>query len=124
MAANAQRGEVEFEASGKTYKVRIDWNAIALAEEASRCSYVDILDAFSAPPGQPIRVSIRVVRALLWAGLQESHSTVTLDDVGKLIGDIGPLAAVDVAMRALTAVLPEVDADDPPADPPTPAASP
>ena len=122
MAPNAQRGEVEFEAGGETYTARLDWNAIALAEEAARCSYVDILDAFSAPPGEPLRVSIRVVRGLLWAGLQQNHPRVKIEDVGRLIGEIGPVAAVDVALRALSFVLPAVIEDAPPADPRTPAA--
>lgn len=122
MAANRQRGEVEFEAGGQTYVARIDWNAIALAEEAARCSYLDILDAFSSAPGEPLRVSIRIVRALLWAGLQRSHPRVSLDDAGDLIGALGPLRAVDVVLGALSAVLPVPEDGDPPADPPTPAA--
>lgn len=129
MTANAQRGEVEFEAGGETYRIRIDWNAIALAEEALSCAYADILDSMkvcvSTDPEHAnfMRAPVRTVIALLWAGLQEAHPTMTRRDVGELMHVVGHDRAVnDILLRAWSYILPVAQPDDPPADPQTPAA--
>jgi hypothetical protein len=87
--ANPHRGEHDFVAGSETYRLRFDANAICEAESALGKSIVDI----STEIGDG-KVSMTVVRGLLYAGLRASHPKVTLLECGRLIEAAGGMFPV------------------------------
>ncbi len=116
---NPHRGEASFEVEGKAYRVRYSWNAAAEYEEASGKPLSDALFDIARE-----RLSARSLRAMLWAGLQEQHSDVTLKDAGRLIDKMGRKEAQRVMGVALRYFFPEIEPEESKSpDPPTPAPS-
>ena len=65
---NPLRGEANFEAAGRTYRLKYDWNAAAEFEEAAGRPLSDALLDVARE-----KLSAKSLRAMLWAGLQEHH---------------------------------------------------
>ncbi len=119
--ANPFRGEASFEVDGKAYRTRFSWNAAAEYEDAAGMPLSDALLDIARE-----KLSARSLRAMLWAGLQEHHTDVTLKGAGRLIDGMGRKEAQRVMGVALRYFFPELDPDDAEtaeADPPTPAPS-
>ena len=115
--SNPHRGEASFELDGKKYRLRFSWNAAAEFEEPAGRSFYDAADALAAG-----RLSVRTLRAMLWAGLQEHHPELTLREAGVLIERIGQVEAWPLVRRAIEYFFPPAEAAPVP-DPPAPAAS-
>ena len=116
--ANALRGEASFEAGGRTYHLKYDWNAAAEFEEAAGRPLSDALLDVARE-----KLSAKSLRAMLWAGLQEHHPEVTLKEAGRLIDRIGRREAQRVMGVALRYFFPELEpeGDGKAAGPPAPA---
>jgi len=80
---NPKRGEVSFEADGKTYKMHFSTNAICALEEALDQDIGTLLDTMDGESP-----SMRVMRALFQAGLSDNHPQVTVYDAGAIIDEI------------------------------------
>ena len=120
--ANPYRGEASFEVEGKTYRLRYSWNAAAEFEEPAGRTFYEAADALSEG-----RLSVRTLRAMLWAGLEEQHPGLTLKDAGNFIGKLGHVEAWRLVRRAVEYFFLPPDAADPTpgtAAPSTPAAPP
>jgi hypothetical protein len=91
VAANPLRGEASFEAEGQSYTLAYDINALVLAEEASGLDMDQLLDRLDRG------LNLRVLRAVVWAGLQRDHECHLLR-AGEIIGAAG-IPVVAVAMR-------------------------
>jgi hypothetical protein len=115
--ANPHRGEASFEVEGKTYRLRFSWNAAAEFEEPAGRSFYDAADTLAVG-----RLSVRTLRAMLWAGLQEHHPGLTLREAGVLIEKIGQIEAWTLVRKAIEYFFPTAEAEKAP-DPPEPAAS-
>lgn len=93
----------------------ISLNALCKAEEVTGESFL---------AGEPAFSSIRVMRALVWAGLLHEDPTLTLDQVGDLIEEAGTDVILGKIITAYSASMPEADedgeGDDEESDPPTP----
>jgi hypothetical protein len=85
--ANRQKGEIRFDVQGKTYTLVLNTSVMATLE-----------DHFSTPENdvtwdviwmRVLRGSVKTVRALIWAMLQQYHPTMTLEAAGRLIDDAG-----------------------------------
>lgn len=85
--ANRERGEIRFAVGGKTYTLVLNTHAMATLEEH-----------FSTPENEVpwdviwtrvLRGSVRTVRALFWAMLQQHHPNVTLEGAAALIDQAG-----------------------------------
>jgi len=98
---NKAKGEVGFEAGGKAYTLVYTINAL--------CELEGILGdgAAAAGLGTEGALSVRRLRAFLWAGLQRHHKGISLDAAGDIIGTIGPTRAVLVVGEAMAAAFPE-----------------
>jgi hypothetical protein len=96
--SNPQRGDVTFEVPGekRLYRIRFSWNAAAISEEPAGRSFYDALDDIAAG-----RLSARVLRAFLWAGLREEHRALTLEEAGAFIGKLGHVEAWRLVRRAI-----------------------
>ena len=115
--ANPLRGEASFEVEGKTYRLRFSWNAAAEFEEPAGRSFYDAADALAAG-----RLSVRTLRAMLWAGLQEHQPGLTLKEAGVLIEKVGQVESWGLVRKAIEYFFPAPEAEKTP-DPPAPAAS-
>lgn len=113
--ANPHKGEVAFEADGKTYTLRYSIDALCELEAAVGKGFPVIASEFSDPD----KMSIRLARAILWAGLLEHHK-MTQREAGEVMAGAGGLLKVNpIIDRAIAAAFPEMAAEKT-ADPPTP----
>lgn len=96
---NVFRGESEIELSGKTYVIRLDFNAVAKVQSETGLSLVSRDEAISKP--------FVFVRAALAAGLSREGKTVSLDEAGDLISNnISKLPKImEATMSALNGFL-------------------
>lgn len=105
--ANPLRGETQFEVEGRSYRLKFDWNAAAVYEDASGRPVSDVLLDISRE-----KLSAKSLRAMLWSGLQEHHAEVTLKEAGHLIGRMGRREAQRVMGVALRYFFPELGSEE------------
>lgn len=89
---NAPR-DVVIDVNGKAYTLRLDLNAI--------CTLEDVLST----PEHPVtfrealdlieQKSLRATRALVWAGLRQHHPTMSIEDAGDLLLEMGGVDGID-----------------------------
>lgn len=104
--ANPVKGEVAFEAAGRPYTLSFSVNALCELEEALGLSVARISEVM----GDDNSVSLRNVRALVWAGLRDHHPEVTQVEAGRLIDAVGIAEAVGLVGRAFMLAFPQEDA--------------
>ena len=85
--------EMVITADGKQYKLTLDMNTFATLEDkyGSTQAFVDAVKG----------VSVKAVRTLLWAALQDEHPEMTEKDAGKLIS----LGNVTEVLESITGLL-------------------
>jgi len=105
---NKHRGEVEFEADGKTYTLRYSIDAICEMEAATGRGFFAVTQELSDANA----MQLSTVRAVLWAGLREHHPDVTLKEAGDLIVKAGGIMVViGLLSQAITLAFPETEQD-------------
>lgn len=109
--ANREKGEVSFEASGKTWTLKMGTNAWCLVESelGVDMSKIDLND-----------LSMTRTRVFFWATLRHHHKDVSVEQAGELMDDIGTARSVQLMTEALALQAPEAKAGD--ARPPKAAA--
>jgi len=91
--ANTFLGEVTARATGKTYTLRCDFNAMCDFEEATGKQAMATIEAFEREG-----VSTADMRAMMWAFMRRHHPDATLQDAGDLLSEnVGALMQVIVA---------------------------
>jgi len=68
---------VEFEAGGKLYKLRYDFNAIADLEQRAGAGVVKLFNEE--------QIGFNTIRMLVWAGLKWSNPGLTVEDAGRVV---------------------------------------
>lgn len=101
--ANRERGEVEFQALGKNWTLKLGTNAMCEIEDATGKSITEIGQLLSDPK----TATMKLVRAVMWGGLQEHHDGVTVKEVGSIIDGIGMAEAGRLIGEAFTAASPD-----------------
>ena len=102
--ANKQRGEVSFKAGDDNYTLRYSINALCVMEGEVGKGFAAIAGDLSNPD----KISFTLARAVLWAGLKEHHSDITIEEAGELIPAAGGLTAIMfVISEALTHAFPD-----------------
>lgn len=96
--ANPLRGEHSFTCGDTTYTLSFSTNALVEAEDALGQPITEIVNNLQ---------SLKVLRALMWAGLQGEKRPVKA--VGDLIDTMGVPAAMDAVAAALNAAFPRSD---------------
>lgn len=109
---NPLKGEVSFEADDKTYTLIFSNNAFCALEKHLDCGIFDIYDEIASwspktdGKGKPLpetkqeteararRIRLGFCRALFWAGLNERHPEITLEEAGRLMTAAGGLIGV------------------------------
>ena len=105
--ANPYRGESTCEVEGRAYRVRFSWNSAAEYEVAAGKPLSDALLDIARE-----KLSARSLRAMIWAGLQERHPEVTIEEAGRLIDRMGRAEAQRVMAVALRYYFPELEEDE------------
>jgi len=94
--ANRFLGEATVEADGTTYTLRCDFNAMCEFEDATG---EDALEAFAK--FETGKVSVKTMRAMMWAFMRHHHADATLQDAGTVLS-----ANVDCMMDVIQAASP------------------
>lgn len=109
---NIHRGEGSFDVDGVTYRLVVDLNAMAEAEEASALQLDDLLAALSPVVDKDGKVigkpRLKHVGALLYGALRAHHPDVTLAAAINLLG-AGEHVGAAIG-KALVAALPKAQA--------------
>lgn len=102
--ANKERGELRLAAGDQEYTLKLTTNACCEMEDRAG----KVFDRVISDAG---RGSLRDVRWLLWAALQEHHGDTvkTAPDAGRVIDEMGGLAKVAIKINELMAL----NSDDP-----------
>ncbi|WP_118138795.1 hypothetical protein, partial [Oceanicella sp. SM1341] len=82
--ANRLLGETEITVDGRTLRLVMDFNALCAFEEATGRNAVTSIDAFQSGD-----LTMRELRAFMWAALQRHHPETSLQDAGDLLGSHG-----------------------------------
>ncbi|MFN3584835.1 hypothetical protein [Phenylobacterium sp.] len=105
------RGEVTFEADGRTWRLLFATNALCRLE-----AQVDDADEIKRLVGDLDETpQFNTVRAAVWAALQDNHPGLSFDDAGRLVDHVGLRAMGSKIGQAIALAWPEakVGAPDP-----------
>lgn len=117
--ANPHKGELAFEAGGKTYTLRFSTNAICELEDKLDRSFLSISGDLAKAVTEPDKVRFGTVRAIMWAGLRDHHPNLTVEEAGEIMTQVGGmLPAVGLVTDAFVLAFPSPEAKD--SNPPRP----
>jgi hypothetical protein len=83
--ANAERGEVSFEASGKSWTMKIGTEAMCQIEDLTGKGIAEVGQLL----GNEKTASITLLRAVFCGSLQEHHEGITPKECSKLMDEVG-----------------------------------
>lgn len=83
--ANPQRGGVSFEASGKTWTMKIGTNAMCEIEEATGKAIAEVGRLL----GNEQTASMKLLRAVFWGSLQDHHEGISLKECSDMMDEVG-----------------------------------
>lgn len=106
--ANPHRGQVSLVAGDTTYTVSLSTNALCEIEEHFGKSVSEVAGLLGAD-----NVSMKTVRAIFWAALQDNHPDVDLKGAGLIITEAGMPAAMDAIGKAFKIAFPETSGSHP-----------
>lgn len=110
------KGDVPFKVGETEYTLRFSIDAICALEDAAGKGFI----ALTADMQNVERMSMGLVRKVLWAGLREHHPDITLKQAGDLIIPAGGMQKVLGYIEvAFVAAFPEAKAEEE-VRPPTP----
>lgn len=90
---------------GEGWKLAFTTNGMCAYEEETKKPFTSVSEALSdASHG---RLSVRALRTILWAGLQEHHEGTTMRDAGKVLDASGMTAAGKAIGDAIRLAFPE-----------------
>lgn len=81
---NKIRGQLSLEIGGQVYQAHLSVNSLCALETVLDSEVTEIISNFLSS-FQRQRISLRVVRAFLWAMLRDSKPELTLEDAGNLV---------------------------------------
>lgn len=105
--ANREKGEVSFEAQGKTWTLRFSTNALCELEDATGKGAMAVAEEMNDPE----RVRIKTLRAMFWAGLTDNHD-IDVKAAGDLMNEIGVDKAGLLIGEAFQASFPDAEAGE------------
>lgn len=106
--ANRERGEVSFEASGKSWTMKIDTNAMCEIEAMTGKGIAEIGQLL----GNEKTATMTLMRAVFCGALQQHHGGITLREAGGLIDEIGAEQAGLLIGQAFEAAFPAAKAGE------------
>ena len=100
--ANEHRGEVSFEASGKTWTMKFGTTAMCEIESVTGKNITEIGRELSNPD----TATITLMRAVFWGSLQHKHEGIGLKECGELMDDVGVSRTGELIGQAFQAAFP------------------
>lgn len=97
--ANRFMGEATVQANGSTYTLRCDFNAMCLFEDQTGEDALTVFGQFETG-----KVSVKHMRAMMWAFMNKHQPDSTLEDAGELLSE-----NVDALMDVIQASSPTSD---------------
>jgi hypothetical protein len=113
--ANTERGEVDFEASGKTWTIRYTANALCEMEDALGQKTGAIIGQMQGADG----VSLKTLRAIFWAGLRGGGQKVSIEAAGDVMDAVGIPAVTELIGRGFERAFPGAESGEAEDRPPT-----
>lgn len=102
--ANPHKGEVAFEANGATYTLCFSIDALCSLEEATGKGIIAISNELSDPE----RLSLGMLRNVMWAGLRTYHPEIDVKAAGELIKSAGGVPVmVELIAKGFALAFPE-----------------
>jgi len=92
--ANPHKGELTFEADGKTYTLQYSHDALVELEEQLDRGIFSIIREIERCSSNLELVRLGMVRAIFWAGLHEHHPDLDIKAAGELMTKAGGLLKV------------------------------
>lgn len=106
--ANPQRGEVSFDAGGKTYTLHYSANALCELEDLLDKGIIELTTEMQGWEKNPGKIRFKTIRAMFWAGLRDHHPEIDVAGAGELVTNAGGiLGAVDLIGRAFGVAFPD-----------------
>lgn len=99
--ANKLRGEVGFEADGKSYTLAFSINALCQMEDRIGVSVADVGTALSG------KRRYSTLRSLFWCALCDYHPGLTEQDAGRIMAAIGTNKADALVAEAFKLAFPD-----------------
>lgn len=106
--ANPFRGTVSLTAGDTTYTLSLSTNALCELEDHFGKSVSEVAGMLGTE-----NVSIKTVRSVFWAALQDHHPDIDIKAAGLLISDVGMQAAMEALGKAFRAAFPEKSGSHP-----------
>lgn len=102
--SNPHRGQVTLHADGNAYRLQLSFNALAVLKRQTGLSIQGVIRAFKE---QGDDVDPELLSALLWAGMQDHHPDMTIEQAASLYPDGGLEELVDKVQEMFTAAFPK-----------------
>lgn len=99
---NRKRGEVEFEAGGKTKVLRFTYNKIAILEQSLGFPITAIAQ----------NLGVNTIMTAMTIGLSNKKNKVTRSEVAGILDELGFPKCADIVTDAIMAVLNDDDEED------------
>lgn len=103
--ANPHRGDIAFDADGKTWTLRYSTNALCELED----DLGEGVAALGKSMANPAGVKLKTLRSLVWAGLRDHHADLDKRQAGDLIDAAGAQRIGELVMEAFKAAFPVAD---------------
>lgn len=109
---NIQRGEASFTVDGQLYRLVLDFNAFAEAEDAADMGFDDLLKAITPEVDSQGNITrkprLKHMGAMLYGALQAHQPGLTLKEAINLMGQAGE-AVGEALGKALEGAMPKAD---------------
>lgn len=92
-------------AGGEPWKIAFTTNAMCAYEEETDKDFTSVAEALSG--ANEGRLSMRVMRTILWAGLQEHQEGATMREAGKVLDACGMTPTGEAIASAIRLAFPE-----------------
>lgn len=100
--ANPNRGSVALQVGDRAYTLSYSINALCELEELLDKPVASIIEAIQ----KPAELRMSSVRAIIWAGLQDHHQGLTVQEAGQIASEAGMQAAMSKVGEAFRLAFP------------------
>lgn len=107
--ANANRGEVALKVGDKEYTLRFSANALCDLESVLKMPILEVTKILD----DPSKLSMTMVRAMMWAGLKEKQPRITIEQAGDIVQELSLMAAFAEIGNAFKIAFPTPDHSGP-----------
>lgn len=101
--------EIALEANGNHYRLYYGNRAFRMAERESGESFIKLMSSFDVTDPKEIRWENLTL--LVWAGLQQYHPELSMDDVDDIIDGVGTSEIMPIVTTAFNKAFPQAQED-------------